>query len=88
MLQPKKDILELIHARIDEQQRRVVGRHERGRVHTVMTLLLKELQEEFTNLVAGTKLHTYKSTIVPDSASKSLPASSLFTVFLRRIWQQ
>ena len=48
-LQPQKHILELIHPRIGEQQRGIVGRHERRRVHAAVPLRLKELQEGFAD---------------------------------------
>ena len=45
LLQPKEDVLELVHARIGEEQRRVVGRHQRRRVHFAVSLLNKEVEK-------------------------------------------
>src|SRR5579871_522764 len=45
LLQPEKDIFELIHSRVGEQQRRIVGRDERRRMHFLVSLVHKEVQE-------------------------------------------
>jgi hypothetical protein len=60
-------------------------------VHAAMRLLFKELEEQLTNLIAGTDLHTLKSTIRRRLAalwvafrllSVRNPRSSVFTAFL------
>ena len=41
-LQSKEDVLELVHPGIDEEERRIIVRHERGAVnHTVPSFLEK-----------------------------------------------
>ncbi len=45
LLDAEEDVLELIHAGVGEQQRRVVGRHEGGRVNDLVSMLLKIAQE-------------------------------------------
>ena len=45
LLLAEKHVLELHHAGIGKQQRRVIGRHERTRGHDHMTLFAEELQE-------------------------------------------
>src|SRR5262249_25790688 len=49
----KKDILELVHPGVREEQRRVVGRHERRARYDAVAVLLEELQERRSDLVGG-----------------------------------
>jgi hypothetical protein len=52
LVESEKDILELVHTRVGEQQGWVVRGHERGGVNLPMTLLNEEVQEHATDLVA------------------------------------
>ena len=45
LLGAKEEVFELVHARVGEQQRGVVGRHQRGRVHAAVPLRLKKAQK-------------------------------------------
>jgi hypothetical protein len=45
-------ILELDHARVDEQQRRIVGRHQARCAHDGMAVVFEELQELVADLCA------------------------------------
>ncbi len=60
LLVPKKNILKLIHPRIGKQQRRIVHRHQRRRVHPPMPLALKKPQKIFPNLAARTINHKHQ----------------------------
>ena len=51
-LGPQKQVLELVHPRVGKQQRGVVGRHQRGRVHPPVPLRLKKAQKRFANLIS------------------------------------
>ena len=53
----KEQVLELVHAGVGEQQRRIVGRHQRGRVHPAVPLRLKEAQKQLANFVSRAELH-------------------------------
>jgi len=60
----QENILELVHAGVGKQQGRVVGGHQRRRVHTTVPLAcrrglltLKKPQKIFPNLAAGTLAH-------------------------------
>ena len=57
LLRSKERVLELVHARVGEQQRGVVVRHKRRRVHAAVPLFLKKTQEIFANLASGAVLH-------------------------------
>ena len=71
-LHAEKYVFELVHARVGEQQGGVVRRNQRGGVHAAVPLLLEELQEHLTNLVAGTDLHTISSLHLPPMAGACL----------------
>src|SRR5690606_1719811 len=59
LLFAEKYVFELHHAGVREQQRRVVGGHERARRHDLVAAFLEELQEERTKLGARKALgHT------------------------------
>ena len=45
LLASEKHILELIHSRIDEQQRRIFGRDQRGTLNDGVTAICKELKK-------------------------------------------
>src|SRR5580698_7348058 len=45
LFKAEEDVLELVHARVREQERRVVGRDQRGRVDLAVSLLDKEVEE-------------------------------------------
>src|SRR6185503_13278497 len=53
LLGAQERVFELIHARVREQQRRIVGGQERRRTHTGVSLLLKILQKSFANFVTS-----------------------------------
>jgi bifunctional N-acetylglucosamine-1-phosphate-uridyltransferase/glucosamine-1-phosphate-acetyltransferase GlmU-like protein len=53
----KEKILELVHSGVGKQQRRIVGRHQRGRVHPAVPLRLKKAQKCFAYLVPRSILH-------------------------------
>src|ERR1043166_1321732 len=55
LLVAEKDVLELIHARVREEQRRIVGGQKRAGAHTRMAVPLKVLEEFFANLVTSHK---------------------------------
>src|SRR5882762_1551793 len=61
-LQSKEHILELVHPRIREQQRRVPMWHQRRAPHPPVPLALKEAQEPFTDLVPAPKFLAYRFT--------------------------
>src|SRR2546421_3831756 len=69
LLNSEKHILELIHARVGEQQRRIIRRQKRTRAHTRMAMALKILQKLFANFVTS---HSQWSVVS-------------FSVFLRRV---
>ena len=50
-LDAEEDVLELVHAGVGKEQRRVVGRHERGGVHAAVALGLKKAQKGFADVV-------------------------------------
>ncbi len=50
-------VLELHHAGVGEQQRRVVARHERRARHDLVAVLLEKIQERLPQLIAGHGLH-------------------------------
>src|ERR1700733_13670016 len=60
LLVPEKDILKLIHTRIGKQQRRIVRRHQRRRVHPTVPLALKKPQKIFSNLASRTIDHKHQ----------------------------
>src|SRR6185295_11829956 len=60
LLRTQKDVLELIHARVCEEQRRIVGGQEGRRAHTRVPVLLKIPQKSFANFV--TSHHSFEFT--------------------------
>ena len=49
----QKHVFELIHPRVREKQRRVVGRQQRRRMHAFVSVPLKILEEFLSNLISG-----------------------------------
>ncbi len=49
---PEKNVLELVHARIDKQQRRVLSRNQRGAFDDGVATVREELEESPANLIA------------------------------------
>ena len=56
LLASQKRVLELVHPGVGEQQRRIVGRHERGARDNRVAVLLEILQERRSDLVRGHRL--------------------------------
>src|SRR5690606_32584010 len=52
LFQPQETVLELVHAGIGKQQRRIVIRHQRTGGYSGMALFFKEAKESFTDLSA------------------------------------
>src|SRR6185436_8754930 len=65
LLLAEENVLELHHAGVDEQQRRVVCRHERARGHDDVSLRLEIVEEARADLV---RFHSEHSTAVPQKA--------------------
>ena len=55
LLDAQKDILELVHAGVGEEQRRIVGRQQGRRAHARMPVPLEVLQKSFANFVSSHK---------------------------------
>src|SRR6267143_3742946 len=62
LLQPQKNVLELVHPRIRKQQGSVPMRHQRRAPHPPVPLALKKAQEPFADLVPAPKLLAYRFT--------------------------
>src|SRR5579871_4845812 len=60
LLRAQEDILKLIHPCIGKQQRRIIRRHQRRRVHPPMPLALKKPQKIFPNLASRPIVHRLK----------------------------
>src|SRR5688572_8015759 len=71
----EKDVLELHHARVGEEQRRVVARHERARRHDRVAVVAEELEKGGAELSARHPLRRW-SQVVHGSRSSSGPADS------------
>src|SRR5207249_2087249 len=52
-----EDVLELVHAGVGEEQRRVVLGNERGALHSLVPPLLEEAEEGLTDFYAGLGRH-------------------------------
>ena len=52
-LESKKDIFELVHAGVGEEQRGIICRQKRAGAHTRMAVPLEVLKKFFANLVTG-----------------------------------
>ncbi len=52
-LQSQEDVFKLIHARIGEQQRGIIARHQRGAGHYGVSLAGEEIQKRLPDLSAG-----------------------------------
>jgi hypothetical protein len=55
LLVPEKHVFELIHARVGEQQRRIVGGQKGRRAHTRVAVPFEILKEFFANFVSSHK---------------------------------
>src|SRR5690242_20834592 len=53
LLEAEENVLKLVHSRVGEQQRGVVVRDERRRVHLAVSLLDEEVQKLAANFGAG-----------------------------------
>mmetsp|Transcript_46466 Transcript_46466/g.108226 ORF Transcript_46466/g.108226 Transcript_46466/m.108226 type:complete len:383 (+) Transcript_46466:1860-3008(+) len=59
---PNEDLFELIHARVDKEQRRIIERYNwRGGDEVMATFLLEELDEGVSNLFSGRELPTARA---------------------------
>ena len=63
LLRAEKQVFELVHSRVGKQQRGIVGRHQRGRVHAAVPLRLKKAQKQLANFVSRAELHDSFSVI-------------------------
>ena len=72
LLRAKKEVFELVHPRVGKQQRGIVGRHQRRRVHPAVLLRLKEVQKQLSYLIPRANLHDVFSVIGRRSASTML----------------
>ena len=63
LLRAEEEIFELVYARVGEQQRRVIGRHQRRGVHPAVPLRLKKAQKQLAYLVPCAKFHGFFSVI-------------------------
>ena len=71
LLGAQKQVLELVHSGVGKQQRRIVGRHQRGGVHAAVPLRLKKAQKQFANFVSRAELHGYSSVTTCGGASEN-----------------
>ena len=53
LFEAEEDVLELVHSRVGEEQRRVVCRDERRGVHLAVPLLNEEVQKLAADFIAG-----------------------------------
>jgi hypothetical protein len=60
LLGAEEDILELIHPGVGEEQRGIVGRHQRRRVNAAVPLAFKKPEKIFANLASGPVFHNSK----------------------------
>ena len=63
LLAPGEHVLELDHAGVGEEQRRVVLRDERGALHPAVGALLEEAEEGLADLGGGQGLHVSRSSV-------------------------
>jgi hypothetical protein len=61
LFQSQEDILELVHAGIDQQQGRVVGRHQAAAGNRFMALFSKVVEPILANLVGREAFHLKRS---------------------------
>src|SRR5207249_5019346 len=66
----QEDVLELVHAGVREEQRRVLRRHERRRRHTLVPLRFEEGEKSLPDLGTG-----HRSCTRPAAAPRSLRSS-------------
>ena len=57
LLQAHEDILELDHAGVDQQQRRIVVRHQIAAVYNLVVQLVKVVEPELTNFIGRESFH-------------------------------
>ncbi len=56
LFEAEEDVLELVHAGVGEQQRRIAVRDERGTADAAMAFAFKEAQEGLADVVAAPRL--------------------------------
>ena len=66
----KKNVLKLIHPGVGKKQRRVVRRQQRRRMHDLVPVLLKILEEFSSDLVSGHKKTLAQSIYAPNFDKK------------------
>src|SRR5215472_11748806 len=80
LLEAEKNVLELVHPRIGEEQRRIIRRDERRAAHHAMPALFEKFQKCFTDFVPGQSalskfkslyLQTRRATETPRAAPRS-----------------
>ncbi len=57
LFQPQEDVLELVHAGVDQQQRRVVVRHQAAAGHDGVTALMEIIKPDLANFVGRKAFH-------------------------------
>ena len=69
LLEAQKDVLELVHPRIGEQQRGIAMRHQRRTLHPPVPLAFEKLQELFAYFVATQFVFAVRSQVRLNPAS-------------------
>jgi hypothetical protein len=77
----QKQVFELVHPRIGKQQRGVVGRDQRGRVHPPVPLRFKKAQKKLADFVSSSQLHGLTSLIGSLGSPHLHSTGSLFWVY-------
>ena len=88
LLGAEEEVLELVHAGVGEQQRGIVGRHQRRRVHAAVALGLKKAQKQLANFVSRAELHDSFSVTGNTAVRPMHPAYALDRFDLRRLLQR
>ena len=71
LLLAEEDVLELVHPGVREEQRRIVGRHERRRGDDAVAARREEIEETLANLASGERGGRGHGGIVPRQSSGS-----------------
>ncbi len=77
LLGAQEDVLELVHARIGEQQGGVVGGEQRGAVHLAVPLLDEKVQKHASNVVSGRHRSRFRPRLRARNAAPECAAAGL-----------
>src|SRR5438477_10887490 len=75
LVRAEEHVLELHHARVREEQRRIVRRHERAARDHLMAIPLEVIEKRFSDFATAHRIHTYVTLVRPRGRGRGMAIS-------------